>query len=469
MFPEIISPSTEDPTHFGVCFDGLTETSSQPVKLPPLNLYWPPQEQMIVNRPIEDPLCSMLDDVFMDNYCADLGPSQFIDQELKEENLMVDLTSPLHDQHDSSGFYSAGFGSSYSGSDWIINSPATSSVSTCGDADSMTQSPFMTSPSQYHQTFQFPPVHTTDNEDWPGQMAADDEEEEEENVNDEITVLHCRWVDCKGCYQTQEELVQHIERSHVDQRRAEDFTCFWAGCPRRHRPFNARYKLLIHMRVHSGEKPNRCTYNGCLKAFSRLENLKIHLRSHTGEKPYLCQYPTCRKTFSNSSDRAKHQRTHIDTKPYACQMPGCLKRYTDPSSLRKHVKNHVTKQLDHTVSQPRNISNPNVSQDVDKPSRRDSRHGSTSSSISGYEESPIDWERGVFAPSARNESHYYAGDEALSSSASSDESSAQLLDEGSLLFSEMNRFVHDENGGWLFPAIGDDVERLCGLPSSCFV
>jgi hypothetical protein len=24
-------------------------------------------------------------------------------------------------------------------------------------------------------------------------------------------------------------------------------------------------------------------------------------------------------------------------------------------------------------------------------------------------------------------------------------------------------------GGWLFPAIGDDVERLCGLPSSCFV
>ncbi|XP_021108435.1 zinc finger protein GLIS3 isoform X5 [Heterocephalus glaber] len=143
--------------------------------------------------------------------------------------------------------------------------------------------------------------------------------------------------------QPEEELVRHIEKVHIDQRKGEDFTCFWAGCPRRYKPFNARYKLLIHMRVHSGEKPNKCTFEGCKKAFSRLENLKIHLRSHTGEKPYLCQHPGCQKAFSNSSDRAKHQRTHLDTKPYACQIPGCTKRYTDPSSLRKHVKAHSSK------------------------------------------------------------------------------------------------------------------------------
>ncbi|XP_051788902.1 zinc finger protein GLIS1 isoform X1 [Erpetoichthys calabaricus] len=179
----------------------------------------------------------------------------------------------------------------------------------------------------------------------PGSQPAQPCDREEGSVTECIVDRQvCRWIDCNAAYEQQDELVRHIEKMHIDQRKGEDFTCFWAGCIRRYKPFNARYKLLIHMRVHSGEKPNKCMFEGCNKAFSRLENLKIHLRSHTGEKPYICQHPGCQKAFSNSSDRAKHQRTHLDTKPYACQIPGCTKRYTDPSSLRKHVKAHSAKE-----------------------------------------------------------------------------------------------------------------------------
>uniref|UniRef100_A0A182M5W1 C2H2-type domain-containing protein n=1 Tax=Anopheles culicifacies TaxID=139723 RepID=A0A182M5W1_9DIPT len=171
----------------------------------------------------------------------------------------------------------------------------------------------------------------------------DEPTEMDESYPQEPSPRLCLWSGCNMELANQQQLVAHIEKLHVEPKRGEVFGCQWLDCPRQHRPFNARYKLLIHMRVHSGEKPNKCPFPSCKKAFSRLENLKIHQRSHTGERPYNCQFQGCTKAFSNSSDRAKHQRTHYDTKPYACQLPGCNKRYTDPSSLRKHVKNHGTR------------------------------------------------------------------------------------------------------------------------------
>ena len=74
----------------------------------------------------------------------------------------------------------------------------------------------------------------------------------------------CLWEGCGQCFEEQDDLVRHIENKHVEKGRSEDFTCLWKSCIRKRKPFNARYKLLIHMRIHSGEKPNKCMVSCCL-------------------------------------------------------------------------------------------------------------------------------------------------------------------------------------------------------------
>ena len=150
--------------------------------------------------------------------------------------------------------------------------------------------------------------------------------------------LHrCKWDSCCEHFLSLEDLVAHVNEYHI-RTEASEYCCLWQGCARNGKGFNARYKMLIHMRTHTGERPHRCNHDSCGKSFSRLENLKIHTRSHTGEKPYVCPVAGCNKRYSNSSDRYKHTRTHSETKPYPCKVANCFKRYTDPSSLRKHYK-----------------------------------------------------------------------------------------------------------------------------------
>ncbi|OXB52824.1 hypothetical protein ASZ78_008629 [Callipepla squamata] len=184
-----------------------------------------------------------------------------------------------------------------------------------------------------------------------GMLGVREDLEKEDGKAESETVYetNCYWDGCAKEFDTQEQLVHHINNEHIHGEKKE-FVCHWAACSREQRPFKAQYMLVVHMRRHTGEKPHKCTFEGCTKAYSRLENLKTHLRSHTGEKPYVCEHEGCNKAFSNASDRAKHQnRTHSNEKPYICKIPGCTKRYTDPSSLRKHVKTvhgpdaHVTK------------------------------------------------------------------------------------------------------------------------------
>lgn len=160
-------------------------------------------------------------------------------------------------------------------------------------------------------------------------------------------VISCMWTDqttkgkpCGKQFFVMMDIVQHLAEDHVGLNDSAEHVCFWKDCPRGGLAFKAKYKLINHLRVHTGEKPFPCPFPGCGKLFARSENLKIHKRTHTGERPFVCEFTGCGRRFANSSDRKKHSHVHTSDKPYICKVDGCNKTYTHPSSLRKHMKLH---------------------------------------------------------------------------------------------------------------------------------
>lgn len=70
---------------------------------------------------------------------------------------------------------------------------------------------------------------------------------------------------CGKIFMTMQEIVTHLTVEHVGGPECTTHACFWEGCSRNGRPFKAKYKLVNHIRVHTGEKPFACPFPTCGK------------------------------------------------------------------------------------------------------------------------------------------------------------------------------------------------------------
>ena len=163
--------------------------------------------------------------------------------------------------------------------------------------------------------------------------------------------MRCSWntdhvTPCGELFDSMGDFVEHVNQ-HVNAISNRHFACRWSNCKPKNGPFKARYKLINHVRVHTGEQPFICSE--CNKRLARSENRKIHIRLHTSERPFECPYTRWKKKFTTSSDRTKQTVVHTGERGYVCKQPGCDKGYMHPSSLRKHISTchkHATAQTD---------------------------------------------------------------------------------------------------------------------------
>lgn len=104
--------------------------------------------------------------------------------------------------------------------------------------------------------------------------------------------------------------------------------------------FTQKGSLAKHLLTHSGEKPYKCSVEGCHRAFAQSGNLARHSRSHTDEKLFSCNY--CNKNFRRKDTVRQHELTHTQ--------PNIDTQYSNSNNINSNtIKPASTQSLNDTI------------------------------------------------------------------------------------------------------------------------
>uniref|UniRef100_A0A2C9JCJ3 C2H2-type domain-containing protein n=1 Tax=Biomphalaria glabrata TaxID=6526 RepID=A0A2C9JCJ3_BIOGL len=98
--------------------------------------------------------------------------------------------------------------------------------------------------------------------------------------------------------------------------------------------------IVIHKRMHTGEKPYCCVF--CDRRFARNSDLHVHLRRHLGEKQFSCEL--CGKQYHRKNHLNVHKlQNHSNERPLSCEF--CGKTFVVRASLLVHRMTHTGEKL----------------------------------------------------------------------------------------------------------------------------